>query len=481
MRWAFLLALAAAPLALGSVYPAIYVPLLLFAYVTGAVSWVRGRLARAYGELRPSVPAARLILALHAFALIQLVPLPPAVLGLISPGSLAFYDQPPLSPLRLWRPVSVNPWATLRGLAFLAGMSLLYATAFREFGERRWRRRLAATVVGAGLLATLVGLVQTASGDRRIYGFWKTRQDWAVFGPYLNRNSFAGFVAMTIPVCLGFAVEAAQDTARAWKRRRRWTRWIALFEREGTAAIRLSAAAGLLIVGLLASGSRGGFAAFVVSMAAFVLMLRRWGAALFLGLLVLPLGAWMALQGKVLGGSFQILDTRFWVRGQIWADALPIWPRFPVLGVGFNAFSDAYFRYQTIYLAYHIPHAHNEYLQALFELGILGGALVVLLLLELAKAGLARVRESPLAAGIFGGIVACAAHNVVDLNWQVPANAATFAVLAGLAMQQPEKTTHGLRGEWGREPGVGRDAEAAGTGEGPSEELPPRVAARALS
>jgi hypothetical protein len=44
-----------------------------------------------------------------------------------------------------------------------------------------------------------------------------------------------------------------------------------------------------------------------------------------------------------------------------------------------------------------------------------------------------------------GSLLASAATNLVDFNWQIPANAATFAVLAGLALRgaldpRPEAT-----------------------------------------
>jgi hypothetical protein len=43
---------------------------------------------------------------------------------------------------------------------------------------------------------------------------------------------------------------------------------------------------------------------------------------------------------------------------------------------------------------------------------------------------------TPLDAGIFGALLACCLHNVVDFNWQIPANAATFVALAGLAVRR---------------------------------------------
>src|SRR4029453_11303284 len=105
-------------------------------------------------------PGRRALLLLHGLVLFQLVPLPPWLLRLLSPGSFAFYNDHLLVPLTAWRPVSVSPPDTLRGLAFLAGFPLLCGAVFRELGgDVRRRRRVAGTVVGVALLMTLVALV----------------------------------------------------------------------------------------------------------------------------------------------------------------------------------------------------------------------------------------------------------------------------------------------------------------------------------
>jgi len=43
--------------------------------------------------------------------------------------------------------------------------------------------------------------------------------------------------------------------------------------------------------------------------------------------------------------------------------------------------------------------------------------------------------QSAFHAAVFGSLVAVLAHNLVDYNWQLAANAATFVALAALAMQ----------------------------------------------
>ena len=118
----------------GAVHEPVFVPLLAGCAVAGLAAQLRARAARE-GRAVPPSPGPASSSALHALVLLQLVPLPPALLRVVSPGSFSFYNDPLLVPLAAWRPISVSPPDTLRGLAFLAGFSLLSLAVFRELGD----------------------------------------------------------------------------------------------------------------------------------------------------------------------------------------------------------------------------------------------------------------------------------------------------------------------------------------------------------
>ena len=419
--------LGAAPLLAGAVHEPVFVPLVAGCAVAGLLA-----LGRAAGGERAPLPGGRLLLALHALVLLQLVPRPPAVLRVLSPGSFSFYNDPLLVPLAAWKPISVSPPDTLRGLAFLAGFSLLYLAVFREMAEGPWRRRLLLTVVGVGVALTVVAFLQAASPEpRKIYGLWRPRWDWAVFGPYVNRNHFAGYLVMAAPLAVGFALEAISRLRAAWERRRRG--WLLLGEREGNAVVRWSAVVMVIVAGLLASQSRGGISAFAFSSLALPLASRRrrrtaLGVALLVGLGVVWIGV---------GGVLSAFETRG-IRGSrldLWRDMLPMAPRFPVFGVGWNAFATAYPWYQTVWKTEWIGEAHNDYLQALLDGGLVGAVLVAGLLAVVFRGALARAARSPLDLGLFGALLGFALHELVDFNGQIPANAATWTALAALAVR----------------------------------------------
>src|SRR5215470_11416286 len=125
-----------------------------------------------------TVPFAALSVAVVATAL-QLVPLPPAILRLVSPAadellSLRGYDA---------HPVSLEPAATVAELAKLGAYLAFFAAA------------AVATAVA------VIGLVQAAFGVKLILGVYKPDAEWAplVRGTFVNPNHFGALM------CLGGA------------------------------------------------------------------------------------------------------------------------------------------------------------------------------------------------------------------------------------------------------------------------------------
>lgn len=64
--------------------------------------------------------------------------------------------------------------------------------------------RLAGALVILGAALATVGIVQRATFNGKIYGFWELVQGGAPFGPFVNKNHFAGWMLMGLPVALGY-------------------------------------------------------------------------------------------------------------------------------------------------------------------------------------------------------------------------------------------------------------------------------------
>ena len=123
-------------------------------------------------------------------------------------------------------------------------------------------------------------------------------------------------------------------------------------------------------------------------------------------------------------------------------DALHMWLEHPWLGVGIGDFETAYPRYQSFPTDQWIDHAHNDYAEAAAETGLVGALLILAtmaLFLYLAFRNAAHLFGSNAGWVRLGAALGCCGllvHSLADFNLHIPANAAWFAVLAGIATSE---------------------------------------------
>jgi O-antigen ligase len=115
----------------------------------------------------------------------------------------------------------------------------------------------------------------------------------------------------------------------------------------------------------------------------------------------------------------------------------------PIAGWGLGVFPIVYPQYRSFSTDLLVNQAHNDYAQALVETGVLGFACVVWFIVNLYRSGIQNLRaHSKVAtAGVLGPLVGCSGilvHSFSDFNLHVPANAALFFVLCGMASAKME-------------------------------------------
>jgi O-antigen ligase len=211
----------------------------------------------------------------------------------------------------------------------------------------------------------------------------------------------------------------------------------------------------LALASLLLSGSRGGLLALSAEIAIAAVVLRRAAArrserrrpttaaalTLLAGLLLFAYIApgWVAIKL----GSVAHVD-RTWAewagdRKKMAVDALRMWRAHPLLGVGLGDFETAFPRYQSFPSDLWYDHAHNDYVEAVAETGLVGALLILsalLLFFRLAFQDWSHRFRSHGAWIRLGATLGCCGmlvHSWGDFNLHIPANAAWFAVLAGIA------------------------------------------------
>jgi O-antigen ligase/tetratricopeptide (TPR) repeat protein len=286
-----------------------------------------------------------------------------------------------------------------------------------------------------GLLAVqaVYGIIQFYANLKDIPFYGPREQMDSASGTMVNRNTFGGLMAMGVVVASALAYSRF-----VWHRRRAGV----------TSATRLdsgiawTSVAGLFVVGLVISHSRGAATGAVVGMVLIPFLFKgRGSAAAAIGILGAGVVAVALADPSVLVHRFEELDP-YTIgenpRLRIWTTTLHAAARQPVFGWGLGTHPVAYHPYQPPDLVRDIRHAHNEYVNFFFEGGVV---LAVLMLGGLLTWGIRTVRASqrlpgpdrflPIAALSAGA--AEAVHSVVDFDCRVTTAGLLFAALVGLA------------------------------------------------
>lgn len=130
----------------------------------------------------------------------------------------------------------------------------------------------------------------------------------------------------------------------------------------------------------------------------------------------------------------------------LWEVALRIYRGEKLHGTGAGTYQQYYARYRTE--AGYVTDTHSLYLQSLAELGLVGLALIAIVVGGLLVGVATRIRGPgrALYAALFAVALAWALHQAVDWDWQMPAVTLPLFVLAGLALARPRDGKPGMRG-----------------------------------
>jgi len=268
------------------------------------------------------------------------------------------------------------------------------------------------------------------------------------FGPYINKNNFAGYIGMIIPLAIGLGLSGRESFVRPSGPRTFRQLIVSWGDAQVGRHITLLAMAAFMALALFISLSRGGMISFLVSMAVLSLLLKSKQArggwpmpvAAFLSI-VFMLVIWLSFE-QVSGRFGTLLNVeeidQVMMRPRVWKDALFIAADYPLLGTGLATFASIYPLYQSLDISGRFLFPENDYLQLLTETGLLGTILalaaVAVFTVHVLKrfAALRDERWTPIAAGGLASGSAIAVHGLVDFNFHIPANALHFALIMGL-------------------------------------------------
>jgi O-antigen ligase len=461
---AVVLVLAWGVLAFGAVYAWAYWPLIVSSALLGAVAHAAAKGVEPLpATIRPVLVA--LVLVATA-ALVQTVPLPLNIRAALSPATESFLRSTDVAyaaaialdeqgavraPVAPRRPLSLNPAATAGAVALLAGFTVLLAGLTRYLG-RSGPRALVPAMIGLGVLVAIVGIVQKAVlgdhayGGMKIYGIWAPQYKLTTpFGPFVNKNHYAGWMLMTLPLAVGYLIGLAESGAA--RVRPRWRDRLLWLSSPDGGRLQLAAGAILIMGAALAlTKSRSGIASVALTLAAAAFAAARGRRSVKARLAVA--GALAVLVALPILWANVDLASRFTsgaesveLRRQAWHDALAIVRDFPVTGTGLNTYGTATLVYNTAHTDLHFQEAHNDYLQLAAEGGLLIGIPALIAMAACVRGvgrRLAEDRHDPRAYwmrfGAATGLAGIALQSAVEFSLQMPGNAALFAVLCAIAL-----------------------------------------------
>jgi len=370
-----------------------------------------------------------------------------AFLFLIWAVRFYFNDQeqpsfsPLLPPLALFFLVGLGQWVfratessydTRIELLLLLATILFLFLCVQVFRTLQDRRSFAWFGMGFGFLVSVFGILQHLTFNGKLY--WVRELTYGIpFGPYVNRNHFAGLMELLIPLALVPLI-------------------LGKVRRERLAVVALFAV--MPIAALFLSASRGGIVSFCVQIGllAFLLLRRRGVTKHLLAvsavlLTALMIVTWLGV-GRILQrfSAMQTLEVTAGKRGAMRKGAWHMFHDHPVAGTGLGTFQIAYPPYETLYDARVVNHAHNDYLEALAETGVLGSLCCAWFLGVLVLKSFSLIRRSDLSflgALQLSGVVACAGflvHALADFNFHIPSNLWLFFLMAHLATTEIQQT-----------------------------------------
>lgn len=298
---------------------------------------------------------------------------------------------------------SVYPYATRLEVTTWAANSAICFLAFATLQDRHRRDFVLSALLFCAVLLSALGILQWFTAGGRVFWIFPTASDSEVMGPFLNRDHYAVFVELVLPIAL--------------------TR--ALLEPGGTTKYAL--AAGFLFASVVTTGSRAGSAAVTLETLLLVLVSRRrvWSKARVVALAAALLVTTTAAGWEYLLFRFRQADL-FTFRREMALATLDMIRAKPWTGFGLGTWPTVYPGFARFDPpGYYMNHAHNDWLEWFSD----GGVLLVALGLAIFGASFSLARRNWWAFGVPVALL----HAVFDFPLHKQAVVAVLFFLLGAA------------------------------------------------
>lgn len=447
------------PLPFGSIVPAARFPLIAVPLLVCAVAAVARLLATRDRTNTAQPTRAWMIWAgggalLLLIAALQLVPLPPGWLRVLSPESEAIWSAASAVaglagvPVSDAYPISVDPRSTALELFRIAALLAAFTASALLIRTHTTRVVLATVLCLTGMFESLYGLREAALQRYEIWG-WANRLIFnRVTGTFVNPNHFAHYLAIVLPMALFLAafawhVSGKDDTPLA-------RRLAVLLEQRVLMTGFALIAAIACVAGILLAQSRGALLAIATGLFFMAALLpgRRMARLAFAGAggaaLIVALIVFLGPERTVARFVPTEFERQTFVGRRIGITAaFSLWDRFSIFGCGLGTFERVVSMEQKQDLEKIYHHAHNDYAELAATGGTLGfvvilvsltGGYVLLLRTTFGEAAELSWRRRAFQVAALASLTIAMVHALIDFNFFIPSNPATLAAIAGAAV-----------------------------------------------
>lgn len=421
-----------------------------------------------------------LLALLFLFSCLQIIPLSKSTLAWLSPNTNQAYSQflpqeqelpsdetaAEKSPL-VGSTLSFYPGATRIRLLELLAIFALFAVFRYCLATPEVLTRMAWVLVSnCAALAVFAIFQKLNSPENQIY--WRTEftfQGALAFGPFINRNHFSSYVIFGL--CMGMGLflslilrdnQPYRSQLNSGEQGYSGTGILVLWSNvlQHPTAVWLVIPLGVIAAAIVVSLSRSGMLAMAIGLGTLLLLLARFfpkRGLLSLSLVILVMGAgllaWLGVKETI--NRFTQSDVQKDLRWVLFQSSFEIIRQYPLFGTGLGTFVHMEPRYRPTTSPQNAStmHAHNEYLEALVEGGIVRLTLTLLIIALVLRAGWKGVqlnREAswmPILLGAWAAFLALCVQSIVEFGIHVPAVAlvtiSVMGLLTGLADKHKSK------------------------------------------
>lgn len=332
-------------------------------------------------------------------------------------------------------PCSADIYSTLQSLTKATSYFCIVFCFLTAFNSLKHKYRFLFYFCFIGFVISFFAIIKMIMQQYDLFNFTHYSTG---FGPYINRNHFAGYINMVIPACWALIAISHERSKKI----------LSMFF--------------IIITGssLFLSLSRGGILSFFLS-GFFTLLFvfkskdgshqnRRMFN--FAGLFCIFLLLWWIGIDPILKRLSTVLrfpdEPGFIYRFRWSIDGLGLIKDFPFFGTGLGTFKYVFAACKTDLRQYFVDYLHNDYIQFIIECGLIGFSVFLFYSYRYLKTVFLQIKNTLpnenqryLWICSFSTAIALGVHSFVDFNMHIPANMVCFLLILSLPFDITNYTT----------------------------------------